>query len=409
MQYTAEEVLRFVEENDVKFVRLAFCDLAGAQRNMAIMAENLEKAFARGVRFDAGAVIGALPEGESDLLLFPEPETLAVLPWRPQQGRVARLFCRLCRRDGTPFEGDARRLLQWTAEEAAAEGFTFGVGQECEFYLFRTEEDGQPSRIPYDEAGYLDVAPLDKGENIRRDICLTLGEMDVTPESSHHERGPGQNEVSFRHSEPLTAADHMLTFKGVVRSMAARGGLHASFMPKPIADAPGSGMRYYLTVHYEGKNIFDAPEYATLAENFAAGIKQRLRETALFLNPLSNSYRRLAETRARKVRLCSALGRDTRLEICSADPAINPYLTLMLLLRAGLDGIRMKISDPGEPELPDNLGEAITAAQESAFIVRTLPALVTREYLDTASRRWAEHRVAANPFEDDVATYFRKI
>ena len=233
MAYSIKEVLEFVEENDVKFIRLAFCDLFGTQKNISIMPDELERAFNEGISFDASAIKGFADVSKSDLLLFPDPSTLNVLPWRPQQGRVVRFFCDIKTPEKKNVEYDSRNILKNTIKKCISKGYTPYIGTECEFYLFKTDENGDPTTVPHDNGGYLDIAPIDKGENIRREICLCLEEMGIKPESSHHEQGPGQNEIDFKYSDSLTAADNFLTFKSVVMAISARNGLFASFIPKP--------------------------------------------------------------------------------------------------------------------------------------------------------------------------------
>ena len=289
MRYSEHDVLDFVRENDVKFIRLAFCDLFGIQKNISITDQELPRAFEGGISFDASAVEGFLNVDRSDLFLFPEPDTLAVLPWRPGRGRTARLFCEIRHPDGTPFEGDGRYLLRRACERARGMGYLCQIGPECEFYLFELDEKGNPSTLPIDNAGYLDVAPADRGENIRRDICLTLEEMGIVPESFHHEQGPGQNEIDFRYSDALTAADQVVTFKGAVRTMAAQNGMYASFLPKPMLDCPGSGMHVNMSLLRDGRNVFQniPGESSEEADQFLAGILLRVREITALLNPLT--------------------------------------------------------------------------------------------------------------------------
>ena len=219
MKYSKEEVLQYVREDDVKFIRLAFCDVFGKQKNISIMPEELPRAFEYGIAFDASAIAGFGDETRCDLLLHPDPETLMLLPWRPEHGKVVRMFTHITYPDGTPFECDTRSLLKKAVEDAKKAGYTFAFGAEQEFYLFNLDETGSSTKIPYDEAGYMDIAPEDRGENIRREICLTLEQMGIRPESSHHEEGPGQNEIDFRYSDPLTAADNTMTFQTVVKTI----------------------------------------------------------------------------------------------------------------------------------------------------------------------------------------------
>lgn len=391
--YSCSEVLTYCQEEDVKFIRLAFCDLLGNQKNIAIMPEELPRAFTYGISFDASAITGFGDEAKSDLFLFPDPSTLAVLPWRPSHGRVVRMFCDIRHPDGTPFRRDSRMLLKKAVEQADAEGVTCRIGAEFEFYLFRTDEDGSPTRLPFDNAGYMDIAPEDKGENIRRDICLTLESMGIRPESSHHEEGPGQNEVDFRYSDALSAADNAQTFLTVVKTVAMQNGLWACFSPKPLANQSGNGLHINLSVQSAaGKEDQSA---------FMAGILRHIREITAFLNPTEESYRRLGEKKAPRyvtwssqnrsplIRIPAAKGEYERFELRSPDPTANPYIAYALLIHAGLDGIRSRLSLPpaldlnlftadssvtdGLERLPSTLEEARRLAQDSDFIRRWMP------------------------------------
>ena len=250
--YSAHEVLEYLQAEDVKFVRLAFCDVFGRQKNISVMPGEMPRAFSTGIAFDASAIAGFGGRVRSDLFLHPDPSTLTLLPWRPEHGRVVRMFCDICYPDGTPFENDARAVLKKAVADAAAMGVRFSFGAEMEFYLFRQDENGRPTKIPYDEAGYMDIAPDDRGENVRREICLTLERMGILPESSHHEEGPGQNEIDFRYADALTAADDAVTFRDVVRTVADRNGLWADFSAKPLPDAPGNGFHINISARRPG-------------------------------------------------------------------------------------------------------------------------------------------------------------
>ena len=240
MKYSKEEVMKYAAEEDVKFVRLVFCDVFGRQKNISIMPDELNRAFTHGIAFDASAIAGFGDEAHSDLFLHPDPETLAWHPWRPEHGKVVRMFCSITYPDGTPFECDTRSLLKSAVEDAKKAGYSFYFGAEQEFYLFELDDKGLATKIPYDNAGYMDIAPEDRGENVRREICLTLEQMGIYPESSHHEEGPGQNEIDFRYSDALSAADDFMTFQTVVKTIARRNGLCADFSPKPLEKAPGN-------------------------------------------------------------------------------------------------------------------------------------------------------------------------
>ena len=398
MTHTVQEVLDFVRENDVQFIRLGFCDLLGVQKNISIMPAELLSAFENGVSFDAHAIRGFREVTESDLLLFPDPATLTVLPWRPGPGRVVRLYCDIKNPDQSVFGGDSRCLLKRVIERCMDKGYVCKIGAECEFYLFKTDEKGEPTDEPLDRGGYLDISPMDKGENIRREICLCLEEMGVNPEASHHEQGPGQNEVTFKFSDALEAADNLLTFKSAVKAIAERNGLFASFMPKPLEGEAGSGLHVNLSLEQEGENVFSGQRegHAALAAHFMAGILKRAPEITLFLNPLENSYERLGrskapayvswsrQNRSQLVRLPAAAGPRQRMELRSPDPSVNPYLAFALILTAGLEGIEQKMELPepmdidlfsagdevtdGLPRLPRSLEEAIALAERSELV-----------------------------------------
>ena len=390
----------YVREEDVKFIRLAFCDCYGRQKNISIMPAELARAFACGIAFDASAIDGFGDEAHSDLLLHPDPDTLLVLPWRPEHGRVVRMFCDITYPDQRPFEGDTRALLKRAVCDAENLNTAFVFGAEMEFYLFQLDDNGRPTRLPYDEAGYMDIAPEDKGENIRREICLMLEQMGIQPESSHHESGPGQNEIDFRYSDPLTAADHAITFHTVVRTVAAQNGLCASFSPKPLPDWDGNGMHINISAQCD--------EAAQPLPSVIAGILENIRDMTLFLNPCDESYRRLghdkapqyvtwsAENRSQLIRIPAAVGEYRRAELRSADPTANPYIAYALLIYAGMYGLEHELQLPpasdfnvytapaevleGLKKLPGSLYEAAALAGASAFINEHLPETVISAY-----------------------------
>lgn len=349
MKYTPEEVMQYTQEEDVKFIRLAFCDVRGCQKNISIMPHELERAFQYGIAIDGAAIAGFGDEVHSDLFLHPDPATITVLPWRPEHGRVVRMFCSVTHLDGTPFVHDTRRILKQAIADAARAGYTFFFGSELEFYLFRLDEQGEPTNLPYDRAGYMDVAPEDKCENVRREICLTLEQMGILPESSHHEEGPGQNEVDFRYSDALNAADNAVTFRTVVKTIAARNGLHADFSPKPLQEAPGSG--FHINISVKSGEEF-------VMQRAMGGILKHIGDMTLFLNPTDRSYQRLGSNRAPKyiswssdnrsqlIRVPAAEGEYRRFELRSPDCTANPYLAFALLIWAGLDGILNNIPLP---------------------------------------------------------------
>lgn len=392
--FTKKEVLRFVEENDVKFVRLAFCDLLGVVKNVSVMSAELPHAFERGVAVDAKAVVGYSEMGEEELLLIPDPGTLSMLPWRPRASGVIRLFCDLVRSDGTPFDGDGRRLLENAAKSLQKAGVNCVVGTDCQFYLFDTDEKGKPTLTTVDEAEYLDVAPLDKGEDIRRDICLTLDSLGMEPTTSHHEKGPGQNEIDFKHSEAISAADNFLTFKLLVKAIGARNGVYATFIPRPKENAPASWLN--LDLKLSGREAADRAGFVT-------GIKNRLNDIALFLNPSVNIY----EEGGGKPEIQT----DTDysgVKLKGLDPTCNPYLAFALLINAGLDGLNNR-EKPLETKVPDSFEEAVNSAEKSEFLKKALPEKLLDAYINTAKQLREGYVRAENKAEYVKSFYFEKM
>ena len=400
MKYSKEEVIQYVLEEDVKFIRLAFCDVFGKQKNISIMPGELSRAFEYGIAFDASAIAGFGDEAHSDLLLHPDPETLMLLPWRPEHGKVVRMYTTITYPDGKPFACDTRSLLKKAIADAEREGFTFAFGSEQEFYLFELDDKNKPTKTPYDEAGYMDLAPEDRGENIRREICLTLEQMGIHPESSHHEEGPGQNEIDFRYSDALTAADNTMTFQTVVKTVARRNGVHVDFGPKPLKNAPGNGFHINISVKPS-----DNPENLCC---MIAGILDKTIEMTAFLNPSEDSYKRFgvnkapgyvswsAENRSQLVRIPASPHEHRRAELRSPDPLANPYLAFTLMIYAGLHGLQNHLELPPTSDfnlykasaeqlapyqrLPETLGQACAAASESAFIHQHIPADILTIY-----------------------------
>ena len=400
MKYSKEEVLQYVREEDVKFIRLAFCDVFGKPKNISIMPEELPRAFEYGIAFDASAVKGFGDEAHSDLMLHPDPNTLMVLPWRPEHGKVVRMYSTISYPDGRPFECDTRILLKKAIEEAKKAGYHFSFGSEQEFYLFKLDENGKPTKEPYDDACYMDIAPDDKGENIRREICLILEQMGIRPESSHHEEGPGQNEIDFRYSDALTAADNAMTFQTVVRTVAGRNGLNADFTAKPLENEPGNG--FHINMSVKADDDSDNLVYVI------AGVLEKADQMTAFMNPTENSYLRFgkdkapgyvswsSENRSQLVRIPAAVGQYRRAELRSPDPTANPYLAFALMIYAGLYGIENKLDLPvatninlykADAEtlkkfkaLPRNLDSACKIASDSEFIKKYIPAAILDIY-----------------------------
>lgn len=406
MNYTPKEIMQYIEEEDVKFIRLAFCDVFGNQKNISIMADEAERAFDYGIAIDGSAICGFSNGAHSDLLLHPDPSTIAVLPWRPDHGRVVRVFCSITYPDGRPFESDLRKFLIDQIDEAEKMGINFSFGTEMEFYLFERDENGEPTRKTYDTAGYMDIAPDDKGENVRREICLTLEKMGIKPESSHHEEGPGQNEIDFRYANALSAADNAVTFKSVVNTISARNGLFADFSPKPVSDKPGNGMHINISAKSEsGEDVM---------EPILAGILNYISDMTLFLNPSVDSYRRFGsdkaplyvswsrENRSQLIRIPAAVGEYKRAELRSPDPMCNPYLAFALIIRAGLLGIKndMKLPEAADinlyqasadvlkrfKSLPKNFDEAVSVAKASEFVLDALPETIIESYMNNKTK-----------------------
>lgn len=399
MKYSQDEVIQYVQEEDVKFIRLAFCDVFGKQKNIAIMPDELPRAFEYGISFDASAIAGFGDEVHSDLFLHPIAETLMPLPWRPEHGRVVQMFSTITHSDGTPFECETRMLLKKAVDTAKQAGLAFTFGSELEFYLFQLDENGNPTDIPCDKAGYMDIAPEDRGENIRREICLTLEQMGIRPESSHHEEGPGQNEVDFRFTDPISAADNAMTFQRVVKSVAHRNGMFADFSPKPMENAPGNGFHINISVRPLNEDNFT---YMT------AGILSHTRSMTAFLNPGEDSYKRLGnhkaplyiswsyENRSQLLRIPAAVGEYRRIELRSPDPSANPYLAFALMIYAALDGIKNQtaLCEPlninlftadseqlsNYERLPGTFKEACSIAASSDFIKAHIPSDILKIY-----------------------------
>ena len=431
---TRDDIVRLVEEEDVEFIRLQFTDLSGHLKNIAITANQLEKALDNRCTFDGSSIDGFVGIEESDMYLHPDLSTLEIFPWRPQQGKVARMICDIYRPDGTPFEGDPRFVLRRALKEAEEMGYTFEVGPECEFFLFDTDENGMPTTQTHEQAGYFDIGPLDGGENARRDIVMTLEEMGLIIEASHHEIAPAQHEIDFRYDEALVTADNLMTFKLAVRTIAKRHGLHATFMPKPLYGVNGSGMHINMSLHRDGRNLFedkqDANGLSREAYYFIGGIMKHIKGMAAVTNQLVNSYKRLvpgyaapvyiawsATNRSPLIRIPADRGGNTRIELRSPDSAANPYLTLAVCLKAGLDGIANKIEPParvdcniytmtekerkalGIEHLPGTLMEAIEELKKDPFILDVLGEHVAEKYIAAKEKEWQQYRAYVSQWE----------
>lgn len=439
-KFTREDILRMVKEEDVEFIRLQFTDLFGNMKNIAVTSSQLEKALDNQCMFDGSSIEGFVRIEESDLYLHPDLSTMTIFPWRPQQGKVARLICDVYYPGGEPFEGDPRYILKRAVSEAEKLGYTFEVGPECEFFLFHTDENGLPTTLSHEKATYFDLGPIDLGENARRDMVLTLEDMGYVIEASHHEVAPAQHEIDFRYDEGLATADNIMTFKLAVKTIAKRHGLHATFMPKPKYGVNGSGMHINISLSKDGKNIFhDAKDPMGLSREayyFIGGIMKHIKAITAITNPLVNSYKRLvpgyeapvymawsATNRSPLIRIPSTRGEGTRIELRSPDPSANPYLALAVCLRAGLHGIAEKIDPPssvdrnifemspeerkqlGIEELPGTLYEAIAELEKDTFIQEVLGSHVSKRYIAAKKKEWQEYRTQVTAWEVDQYLY----
>ena len=424
--YTKEDIMELVQDEDVEFIRLQFTDMFGQMKNVAITVSQLGKALDNRCMFDGSSIEGFARIEEADMILYPDLDTLAIFPWRPQQGKVARLICDVKRPGGEPFEGDPRYVLKRAVREAAELGYTFEVGPECEFFLFHTDENGLPTTITHEKAGYFDLGPLDLGENARRDMVLTLEDMGFIVESSHHEIAPAQHEIDFQYDEALAAADNIMTFKLAVKTIAKRHGLHATFMPKPKFGVNGSGMHINMSLAKDGKNIFSDPSdkngLSREAYWFIGGIMKHMKGMTAITNPLVNSYKRLvpgyeapvyiawsATNRSPLIRIPSSRGEHTRIELRCPDPSANPYLALAVCLRAGLDGIVNHIDPPesvdcnifdlteeerksrGIEAVPASLREAVSELEKDELIREVLGVHMADKYIRAKKEEWEKY------------------
>ncbi|SCY16325.1 glutamine synthetase [Lachnospiraceae bacterium XPB1003] len=437
---TKEDILRIAEEENVEFIRLQFTDVFGNLKNIAITSDHLKDALNNKCMFDGSSIDGFARIEESDMCLYPDPDTLEIFPWRPQHGKVARLICDVYKTDGKPFEGDPRYVLKRALKEASDMGYTLNVGPECEFFLFQTDENAQPTTIAYERAGYFDLGPVDFGENARRDMVLTLEEMGFDIEASHHECAPSQHEIDFKYAEGLKTADNIMTFKLAVKTIARRHGQHATFMPKPKYGTAGSGMHLNLSLSKNGKNIFQDPkdEYGLSKEAywFIGGIMKHMKGMTAVMNPLVNSYKRLvpgyeapvhiawsSKNRSPLIRIPSARGEGTRIELRSPDSAANPYLAIAIALAAGLDGIKNKIEPPAAvnrnifemtdkerkkakvESLPSNLLDAVEALEKDKLIQDALGPHIAPLYISAKKREWGLYSEQVTQWEIDRYLY----
>ena len=441
MHYSKEDILAMVEENGVKFIRLQFTDILGTLKNVAITDRQLEKALNNHCMFDGSSINGFVRVEESDMYLRPDLDTFVIFPWSPQQGKVARLICDVYMPDGTPFEGDPRYILKKAINKAKDMGYTMNVGPECEFFLFEVDNDGNPTLKTNDKGSYFDLGPIDLGENARRDMTLALEDMGFEIETSHHEVAAGQNEIDFKYADALVTADNIATFKYVVKSIAQRHGLYATFMPKPLHGVNGSGMHINISLIKDGKNAFHNEEdelgLSSVAYNFIGGLLKHIKEICPITNPLVNSYKRLVpdyeapvyiawsvKNRSPLIRVPSAREEGTRIELRSPDPSSNPYLVLACLLLAGLEGIKYNLEPPkcidknifdlnreerkreNIESLPESLHEAVAYMQKSDLVKEALGKNTFEYYIRAKEVEWDNYRTQVHQWE--ITSYLSK-
>lgn len=436
IKYTREDIMRICAEEKIRFIRLQFTDITGSLKNIAITTSQLEKALDNKCMFDGSSIEGFVRIEESDMYLVPDLDSFVIFPWIDAPGRTARLICDVYRPDGKPFAGDPRSVLRAVLDRAANMGYTFNVGPECEFFLFKTDENGQPTTDTNDKGGYFELGPIDLGEYARRDICLVLEDMGFEIEASHHEVANGQHEIDFKYDHALRAADDIMTFKLVVKSVAMQHKLHATFMPKPLYGEAGSGMHINMSLQKDGKNIFDDPNgengLSKEAYGFIAGLMEHIAGMTAVTNPLVNSYKRLvpgfeapvyiawsASNRSPLIRIPASRGMGTRIELRNPDPAANPYLVLALCLAAGLDGIERGLTPPPAIDgniflmskkeleeknvrsLPDSLKHAIRDMTQDQLVRDTLGEHVYNKYVEHKLHEWYEYTTRVTPWELD--------
>ena len=438
--YTKADILKIAKEKEVRFVRLQFTDILGSIKNVAISVSQLEKALDNQCMFDGSSIEGFVRIEESDMKLHPDYNSFALFPWR-ENNSVARLICDVYKPDGTPFQGSPRQVLKNVLDEAKELGYTFNVGPECEFFLFRNDDQGKPTLQTFDDAGYFDMGPVDPGEDVRRDIVLTLEQMGFEIEASHHECAPGQHEIDFKYGDALTTADRVMTFKLAVKTIAHKHGLHATFMPKPIFGIAGSGMHINISMAKDGKNVFcdesDKNGLSSTAYSFIAGIMEHIKGMTAITNPLVNSYKRLvpefeapvyiawsAQNRSPLIRVPAARGQGTRVELRSADPSANPYLALAVTIAAGLDGVKRGLVPPAAVDgniyemteaqrkkhkvdmLPTSLENALIELKKDKLICNTLGEHILEKYVEAKKLEWLNYKTRISQWE--IEEYLNK-
>lgn len=429
--FTKDDIRQIVIDEDVKFIRLQFVDILGALKNVAITVDKLETALAGEISFDGSSIEGFVRSQEADMYLQPDLNTFEIFPWRPHQGKVARLICDIYRNDGTPFKDDPRQVLKNVVKEAEEMGYQMDIAPEFEFFLFHTDENGDPTTLTHDKAGYFDLGPIDLGENVRRDMVLTLENMGFRIKASHHEVAPGQHEIDFEADDVVFTADQIVTFKLVVKVIAQKHGLHATFMPKPQTDINGSGMHLNMSLYnLDGKNVFYDPEdelkISDTAKAFMGGILKHARAITALTNPTVNSYKRLVpgfeapvhigwstSNAGPLLRIPTFKGAGALVELRSPDPSCNPYLALAVILKAGLDGVKNDMTIPEKMDtdqmraitdilssdcLPGSLKEAVIALSQDDVIKEAMGAVYS-SFVKAKSIEWTQYSKQVHDWE----------
>jgi len=434
--YTKEDIIRITKEEKVNFINLQFTDILGTLKSVSVTTSQLEKALDNRCMFDGSSIDGFVRIEESDMCLHPDLDSFVILPWDECSGKTARLICDVYNSDGTPFEGDPRYVLRRAIKRAADMGYTCNIGPECEFFLFHKDEQDKPTTRSYDKGGYFDLRPVDRGEGCRRDICLCLEKMGFEIEASHHENAPAQHEIDFKYDEILRTADNVMTFKYVVKNLANQHNLYATFMPKPIYGICGSGMHINLSLFNGEKNVFcdenDERGLSEVAYSFIAGVMHHIKAITVLTNPIVNSYKRLvpgyeapvyiawsAKNRSPLIRIPTARGTGTRIELRNPDPAANPYLVMAAILQAGLDGVEKNMTPPapedsnifkltvderreaGIHSLPKTLYDAVREFRKSDFAKEAVGAHVWKKYIEAKEEEWREYSTRVSQWEID--------
>lgn len=434
--YTKSEVHQLVKDENVHFLRLMFSDLLGTMKSVDIPVSQLDKLLDNKIMFDGSSIDGFVRIEESDMYLYPDNSTWLVFPWGAEHGKVARVICSVHKTDGTPFAGDPRNVLKQQIKKMTDADFTsFNIGPEPEFFLFKTDEHGEPTFNVNDQESYFDMEPADSGEDCRRDIVLILEKMGFSVEASHHEVAPGQHEIDFKYADALEAADNIQTFKFVVKTIAKQHGLHATFMPKPLSGINGSGMHMNMSLFdQQGKNAFydadDKMQLSATAYHFLAGLLKHVRSLTAVCNPIVNSYKRLvpgyeapvyvawsASNRSPLVRIPSDRGMGTRLELRSVDPSANPYLATATILAAGLDGLANKLTPmpsvdeniyqmseeerlaKGIDNLPDTLHNALKDLKADSVVRDALGEHLFASFYEAKTREYDTYRQQVSDWE----------